>query len=1365
MSHDASRTAEPPSRERAQQAAGTRLDAWTKGKREAADKRIWWRWRPRLCCPIGRWIYLILLFVYLFCLAMTLMEIDAFQRMVGQIIESPTQPGGVSVDYRRRQILQALRQVAEADGEGAAPTRGDDEAVYERIAAQLAPLRLAVDSMGEFGARPGGGTLGFVRRSSEADRIAKAEELRDLANQVALAVVDLRKEVDGLIVCESDDSACTPTRAVSDGLDEIEKALANLTLLPPPDERKPVEAGPETTPTDAAMEAEKTRLIETLKVLRKLAKDHEDEMLSIRALVEGIWLSLNGLRGLDDATFASLLDRASPAAEAGAKGVGAQPHTVLVKVTERLSLAQGSRGEQVQQLRRILGAYGIKTNDPAFQEAMSGNESAREGFDETLDDLVKQFQEANGLRADGDVGEGTRSLLNVFVEECNRSPESCGLVRVTGGVDERPVDVQGALDELRSSLGELTRYVSIKKDVDPRDMSTMTRALTKMSLAARQLAEVYPSIDVTTTQQDGAQSQREARIEARAQYEQAVADLRTTLQRLSTVLADHTDLVVIAQAIGEKDPLASSKAETVIREFRALDRYQSLLTPFAFLQFEVSKCSADGSESEPCFSRTLDLIVNRILGAGFLALDMATMSGEGLDMLVVLVMGAIGSLIYLIRYLLSQLLSQAESQRYLRPWSWYIFRPLFGVVVALAVYFLYRAGQIALGGATPSTISADANLPILALFSLFAGLLSWQTLAMVESKGERWIKAQRRENLWATGLRGALRSAGKTIADCAAQVGVTPVQVERWMGGQDKVTPEMQDRILTWLNREAVEIFSDTNPRDVDQSTLQWATGLRAALETNPAGIDIPQLAHLVNQDVETVRAWVDLKLQVPEPMQYLIADKLKASVERLFSPEKPDADFWAVGLRRALKKGGNRISDTATLANAIGSTQQRVRAYMELQEPVPKPVRARIVEALGVDGTILFSPDRPLDSEYRWAAKLRECMRNAGIGTVAELAEKIDTEATWVRSWMEQEILDGQQPPFVGQVPPATQPALAEVLGCDQQILFRGERPPADFRWVVMPKLGELVKRRGGVDQLASQLDLDKSRVERWMQGREPVAPGTQQALGVYLGVSVEDLDTLFTNRPPPDPSKPRSLLWATGLRAAVRAHRDLRTLGRLAAELGIAPRQLYDYAELLEPVPAELRERIERAIGPLSGGAKSVFSVEGPDWTEFRFAPGLAQAMEERGVQADELAELLDVDVPRVMDWIAMDERPVEPLWSADKVKRGQLAKPSCDALVEALGRGVSPDLLFAEKRPLTGAQWAVRPDFAIMVEDYEGGHEQFAAAIDADPARVRRWLEQKEPIEAGMQTRILGVLGLPREHASQIFSTEPTQRDEVG
>ena len=513
------------------------------------------------------------------------------------------------------------------------------------------------------------------------------------------------------------------------------------------------------------------------------------------------------------------------------------------------------------------------------------------------------------------------------------------------------------------------------------------------------------------------------------------------------------------------------------------------------------------------------------------------------------------------------------------------------------------------------------------------------------------------------------------------------------------------------------------------------------------------------------MQAWVDLKRQVDAQMQFMIADKLGISRDKLFTPERPGAEYWAVGLRNALHKGETRYRTTDQLADAIGSTRQSIRRYMELKDSVPQTLQNLIVEAMAMDHNILFSPDLPLDSEFKWAAKLRQCMREAGIDSAAALADQLDTEAVWVRAWMEQEVCGEEDPPYCGQVAPATQLALTEALGCDPQRLFRTERAAGDFRWVAMPRFGELVQARGGIGELARRLDLETGRIERWISGREPVAPETQLALLSDLGLSVEDQATLFTTRPPPDPARPDSAVWATGLRAAVRAHAGYRTLGWLAAEIDIPVQGLYHKAELLEPVPELERDRILRALGPLAQDGPAPFSTRGPVWDAFVWAPGLREALDERGMRASELATKLDVDLQRVQDWLEMEESPAATAWAKDKVKRGQLCPASRDAIIAALGGQISAERLFSATRPEVGALWAIKPMLELAVYDTDGKLAGFAEQIDVDPERVQRWIDQTEPVEAHTQARILQALGLEPDDGWQLFAADKRTQDGVG
>jgi transcriptional regulator with XRE-family HTH domain len=306
------------------------------------------------------------------------------------------------------------------------------------------------------------------------------------------------------------------------------------------------------------------------------------------------------------------------------------------------------------------------------------------------------------------------------------------------------------------------------------------------------------------------------------------------------------------------------------------------------------------------------------------------------------------------------------------------------------------------------------------------------------------------------------------------------------------------------------------------------------------------------------------------------------------------------------------------------------------------------------------------------------------------------------------------------------------------------------------MPRFRDLVDARGGVASMATRLDLDVARIERWMSGAEPVALDTQVAVLRYLALPVDELSGLFTQQVPPDPAQPQTALWATGLRAAVQANPHIRTLSRLAAELQIPPKQLYDAAEMLEPVNTTLRDRVMRVLGASDPGVPAPFSNQAPDWEQFRWVPQLRSAMAAAGLTAEDLAERLDVDLPRVQDWMELDPSPADTVWAKDKVKRGQVCPATCTALLELLGSSViTAAQLFDAARPDTGGLWTVRPTFEVAVRGAEGGIAGFAEQVEVEPARVQRWIDQVEPVNAATQARVVKALGLEPGDAWQVFS----------
>ena len=81
------------------------------------------------------------------------------------------------------------------------------------------------------------------------------------------------------------------------------------------------------------------------------------------------------------------------------------------------------------------------------------------------------------------------------------------------------------------------------------------------------------------------------------------------------------------------------------------------------------------------------------------------------------------------------------------------------------------------------------------------------------------FNSQNRRNMYATGLKHALNVEDKSTAECAIKIDRTVKQIERWLEYHDKVTPEMQDRLVTWLDRSIGELFGDSIPEKTPPST------------------------------------------------------------------------------------------------------------------------------------------------------------------------------------------------------------------------------------------------------------------------------------------------------------------------------------------------------------------------------------------------------------------------------------------------------------------------------------------------------------------------------------------------------------------
>jgi hypothetical protein len=328
--------------------------------------------------------------------------------------------------------------------------------------------------------------------------------------------------------------------------------------------------------------------------------------------------------------------------------------------------------------------------------------------------------------------------------------------------------------------------------------------------------------------------------------------------------------------------------------------------------------------------------------AGIAPKRLATLSTDSIQTIYIFMIGVIGSLIYITKYHL-QLAIQGNwlGSAPTRPLPWLLFRPFFGVVVAFAVYLLVRAGQFAFGTSTEDGVGTDLNIPILSVVALFAGLLAWQAL----------------------------------------------------------------EAIATWLNMSLDELFSDKKPAEELGGRPMWAVGLKAALDNRETRLDEESLAELMHEEkrqdnLDRIRKWINLKLQVSPAMQWQLVDLLGVPHSKLFAAALQDREIWALHLRRAIE---SRRETARKVAERLALDVETIHAWKELEVPVPTVVQDRLISTLDRSFTELFEPEPKEDHWLILANGLGQAIeRKYGKRDLETFAADVDVDVARIQDWIE---------------------------------------------------------------------------------------------------------------------------------------------------------------------------------------------------------------------------------------------------------------------------------------------------------------------------------------------------------------------------
>lgn len=189
---------------------------------------------------------------------------------------------------------------------------------------------------------------------------------------------------------------------------------------------------------------------------------------------------------------------------------------------------------------------------------------------------------------------------------------------------------------------------------------------------------------------------------------------------------------------------------------------------------------------------------------------LAELPGWVLTLVVTLVAGLLGSLIFVLKAMLRQLLDSWSTSTTTpcepRPWSWLLLRPVFGVVIAFGAYVALQSGLLVIDGA----MSLSPSAYVTAAVGLIAGLLSWQVIDTIENVGEKWLASQR--PLWGYGLKSHMPEEKASRAEIAKNLGVSVRVLEDWIAVHIPVPKPSADRLAAELKVCPDQLFQPVPP-------------------------------------------------------------------------------------------------------------------------------------------------------------------------------------------------------------------------------------------------------------------------------------------------------------------------------------------------------------------------------------------------------------------------------------------------------------------------------------------------------------------------------------------------------------------------
>nr|WP_321462225.1 hypothetical protein [uncultured Cohaesibacter sp.] len=186
---------------------------------------------------------------------------------------------------------------------------------------------------------------------------------------------------------------------------------------------------------------------------------------------------------------------------------------------------------------------------------------------------------------------------------------------------------------------------------------------------------------------------------------------------------------------------------------------------------------------------------------------LATKQSEIVTLVLVLIMGALGGLIHLTQ----SFLDNEET-----PVSYYIFRPILGILAAFSIFVLVKAGVLVVSGEGFDE-TKSLNPFFVAFLGIVSGLMAQNAIMNLRQAGANLFRSQNalEQPRWAIADPGnsvmdkLKQQPDKDIAKLAKILDKEQGQVEDWLHGRKCAPLHVQQAVASWLDSDVHELFHD----------------------------------------------------------------------------------------------------------------------------------------------------------------------------------------------------------------------------------------------------------------------------------------------------------------------------------------------------------------------------------------------------------------------------------------------------------------------------------------------------------------------------------------------------------------------------